>query len=143
MSSSIVTRFHADPDNKVIVGASALTGSVFISLQRGDVDVTLFLTVKQGRRALEQLREAVEEVDTHKRIEAEVGSKTDTQVSRQADARMARDAWSMAVERQRQAEAEMAKAWTMEAMAKAAAAKKAQQAAWRAMDRAEQRAAEA
>lgn len=63
------------------------------------------------------------------------------QVSKQADARMARDAWSMAVDRQRAAEAHAAEAWTMDAMAKAVEMRKRQEAAWRVMDRAEAAAA--
>lgn len=66
-----------------------------------------------------------------------------TKVSKQADARMARDAWSMSVDRQRAAESEAAQAWTMEAMAKAVEMKKRQEAAWRVMVAAERRAEEA
>jgi hypothetical protein len=62
------------------------------------------------------------------------------QTHKQAQARMAQDAWSMAVDRQRAAEAQAQAAWTMEAMAKAGAAKRAQEAAWRAWQKAEQRA---
>lgn len=63
------------------------------------------------------------------------------QVSKQADARMAHDAWSMACDRQRAAEAEAASAWTMDSMAKAVEMRKRQEAAWRAWQRAEDRAA--
>lgn len=63
-----------------------------------------------------------------------------SKISWQVDARMAQDAWSMAVDRQRAAEAQMHRAWTMEAMAEAARAKKEQQRAWRAWQRAEARA---
>ena len=63
-----------------------------------------------------------------------------TQTFRQAEARMAQDAWSMAVDRQREAEARSHSAWTMEAMAEASSAKRAQEKAWRAWQRAEERA---
>jgi hypothetical protein len=66
-----------------------------------------------------------------------------SKVHQQAMARMAQDAWSMAVDRQRAAEAVAHEAWTMEAMAKAAAAKKQQQAAWKVWQAAERRAEEA
>lgn len=65
---------------------------------------------------------------------------THSKTFKQAQARMAQDAWSMAVDRQRAAEAEAQSAWTMEAMASAASAKKAQEAAWRVWQRAEARA---
>lgn len=64
-----------------------------------------------------------------------------SQVSRQADARMARDAWSMSVDRQRAAEAAMDADMSMASCRAAADARKAQERAWRAMDRAEARAA--
>jgi hypothetical protein len=63
------------------------------------------------------------------------------QVSKQADARMAQDAWAMAADRQRAAEAQAAARWTMDAMAQAVEMKKRQEAAWRAWQRAEDRAA--
>lgn len=66
-----------------------------------------------------------------------------SKIHAQAMARMAQDAWSMAVDRQRAAEAESHAAWTMEAMAKAVAAKKQQEAAWKVWQAAERRAEKA
>lgn len=63
-----------------------------------------------------------------------------SKVFAQAQARMAQDAWCMAVDRQRAAEDHAHNAWTMEAMAKAASAKKQQEVAWRVWQRAEERA---
>lgn len=68
--------------------------------------------------------------------ENEMTSKT----HKQAEARMAQDAWSMAVDKQRAAEAESAAAWTMDAMARASAAKKDQERKWKAWQAAERRA---
>jgi hypothetical protein len=65
-----------------------------------------------------------------------MASKTEAE----AEARMAQDAWAMAVTRQRAAEDHAHSAWTMDAMARAAAAKKQQHAAWRVWQRAEARA---
>lgn len=64
-----------------------------------------------------------------------------SQTFKQAQARMAQDAWSRAVDAQRAAEARHDQEWTMESMAAVAAAKKAQEKAWKAMNRAEERAA--
>jgi hypothetical protein len=64
-----------------------------------------------------------------------------TATYKQAVARMAQDAWSMAVDRQRAAEAEMARGWTMQNMAAASKARKEQEKAWRKWQAAEARAA--
>ncbi len=61
----------------------------------------------------------------------------------QAKARMAQDAWAMAVTRQKAAEEKASAEWTMDAMAKAASAKKAQETAWRVWQAAECAAEEA
>lgn len=63
-----------------------------------------------------------------------------TQTFKQAEARMAQDAWSMAVDKQRAAEAEAHTAWTMDSMARASAAKKDQERKWKAWQAAERRA---
>lgn len=65
------------------------------------------------------------------------------QVSKEADARMARDAWSMAVDRQRAAEARCNANMTMENCRAVAQAQRAQEAAWRRMNRMERAASDA
>ncbi len=65
-----------------------------------------------------------------------------TKVQAQAAARMAQDAWSVAVSRQKAAEEAASTAWTMEAMAKASAARKQQEVAWKVWQAAERRAEE-
>lgn len=64
-----------------------------------------------------------------------------SKVSAQADVRMAMDAWSMAVDRQRAAEAAMEANMTMASCKAAADARKAQEKAWKAWDRASAKAA--
>lgn len=64
-----------------------------------------------------------------------------TQVSKQADARNAKDAWMMAVTRQRAAEQAMDADMTEANVRAVAAASKAQQKAWAVWDRAEEAAA--
>lgn len=63
-----------------------------------------------------------------------------TKTHAEAMARMAQDAWAMAVERQHAAEARSAEAWTMDTMAKAVSARKAQETAWKVWQAAERRA---
>ena len=63
-----------------------------------------------------------------------------TKTFKQAEARMAQDAWMRAVDVQKAAEAEAHTAWTMDSMARASAAKKDQERKWKAWQAAERRA---
>lgn len=64
---TIKTSFHAYPEDRVLVGASVLTGSAFISLSRGDAlrpsTVSLFLDLEQAKAAHEQLGSAIRQIE--------------------------------------------------------------------------------
>lgn len=63
-----------------------------------------------------------------------------TKTFKQAEARQAQDAWSMAVDVQRAAESEANNAWTMDSMDRAGSAKRDQERKWKAWQAAERRA---
>lgn len=67
---TVKTSFHAYPEDRVMAGASVITGSAFITLTRGDTPrasaVQMFLDLDQARAAHEQLGSAIRQIEAHR-----------------------------------------------------------------------------
>lgn len=62
---TIETRFHARDDDRILIGASPITGSVFISAKRDEAGCALFMPADRARVIIAQLTDAIAEVDAY------------------------------------------------------------------------------